>query len=85
MHLIPRRDRLARIPRKASRVEGEEGKQILRLSVNGLLVMGYWYVGTREEAEDLADYGVERVLQESAYRNEVSPLRLEGPVRLAIR
>lgn len=73
MHLIPRRDRLARIPRRASRVDGEEGEQILRLSVNGLLVMGYWYVGTEEEALDLEEYGVERVMPEAAYRNEVSP------------
>jgi hypothetical protein len=66
MHLIPRTERLVRIPRRASG-EGE-----MRLSVNGLLFLGYWYVGSEEEAQDLMAYGVGKALRESGYTNEAS-------------
>lgn len=49
---------------------GGEGKsERLRLSVNGLLVLGYWYVGTEEEARDLENFGVEEVMRVCGYAN----------------
>ncbi|KAM0787166.1 hypothetical protein ACM66B_006416 [Microbotryomycetes sp. NB124-2] len=70
--LVPRTDRVSRIPRRASKGQGE-GDEI-RLSVNGLLVMGYWYLGTQEEMQDLIDYTPSRVLIDAGYRNKASLL-----------
>ncbi|KAK4705778.1 sulfate adenylyltransferase (ADP) / ATP adenylyltransferase, partial [Phenoliferia sp. Uapishka_3] len=65
MHLIPRTNRLAVIPRIASKTStsGEDWS----ISVNGLAYLTYWYVGTREEGTDLESYGLARVLVESGY------------------
>ncbi|KAK4047801.1 hypothetical protein OIV83_005143 [Microbotryomycetes sp. JL201] len=65
--LMPRTDRVSRVPRRASigQAEGDE----IRLSVNGLLVMGYFYVGLESEVQDLIDYTLSRVLVDAGYRN----------------
>ncbi|GAA5898670.1 uncharacterized protein JCM6883_003384 [Sporobolomyces salmoneus] len=79
--LVPRRSRLISIPRSLSLNQGhlslgggweevEGAEKDLRLSVNGLSVLGYWYVGSKEEEGDLRGYGVERVLRECGYLNE---------------
>ncbi|GAA6030741.1 hypothetical protein JCM8097_006298 [Rhodosporidiobolus ruineniae] len=83
MHLVPRTDRLVRVPRVESRGQGEdvlvddgseEGKrrrvEEFRLSVNGLLYLGYFFVGTPEEASDLRRHGLAKTLREAGYANE---------------
>ncbi|GAA5886914.1 hypothetical protein JCM6882_009382 [Rhodosporidiobolus microsporus] len=72
MHLIPRTDRLVRVPRIASVGQGPaggEGEREMRLSVNGLLFLGYWFVGSEEEESDLRKHGLERTLREAGYAN----------------
>ncbi|GAA5861645.1 hypothetical protein JCM1840_005218 [Sporobolomyces johnsonii] len=79
MHLVPRTDRLVRIRRERSQGQGASGggwegqpgeEREMRLSVNGLLYLGWWYVGTEEEAADLRAHGVARTLVEAGYENE---------------
>jgi hypothetical protein len=81
LFLVPRRDRLVAIPRVASIDQGklslgggwedvQGADKEMRLSVNGLSVLGYWYVGSKEEEEDLRRHGVERTLKECCYVNE---------------
>lgn len=81
LFLTPRRSRLTTIPRSHSLDQGklslgggwedvEGAEKDLRLSVNGLSMLGYWYVGSKEEERDLEEFGLERVLKECAYVNE---------------
>ncbi|GAA6017933.1 hypothetical protein JCM11491_001225 [Sporobolomyces phaffii] len=81
LFLTPRRSRLVAIPRVASIDQGRRSlgggwedvagaEREMRLSVNGLSVIGYWYVGSREEEADLRAHGVERTLRECGYVND---------------
>jgi hypothetical protein len=81
MFLTPRRSRLIAIKRKHSIDQGkrslgggwedvEGAEKEMRLSVNGLSVIGYWYSGSKEEEQDLREYGLERTLIECGYENE---------------
>lgn len=81
MHLVPRRDRMVRVPRKASAsipasstlaAANGGAEDEFRLSVNGLLVLGYWYVSNDKEREDLISLGLEKALIGCGYPNEVS-------------
>ncbi|GAA5838319.1 hypothetical protein JCM3766R1_005518 [Sporobolomyces carnicolor] len=79
--LTPRRHRLVAIARDASIEQGRRSlgggwedvagaEKEMRLSVNGLSVIGYWYVGSREEEDDLRTYGLDKTLKECGYVNE---------------
>ncbi|GAA5946577.1 hypothetical protein JCM3765_000303 [Sporobolomyces pararoseus] len=81
LFLTPRRSRLIAIPRKHSIDQGklslgggweevEGAEKEMRLSVNGLSVIGYWYVGSKEEEKDLREHGLERTLVECGYEND---------------
>ncbi|GAA5831711.1 hypothetical protein JCM11251_000803 [Rhodosporidiobolus azoricus] len=73
MHLVPRTDRLVRVPRIASKGQGPTGgtgEDEMRLSVNGFLFLGYFFVGSEEEKKDLLQHGLERTLREAGYANE---------------
>ncbi|KAK4047279.1 ATP adenylyltransferase domain-containing protein [Microbotryomycetes sp. JL221] len=81
--LMPRTDRLSRIPRRASRrkqqsesdrkprMNGDTEDEKILLSVNGLLVIGYWYLGSKEEVDDLLGYTPGQVLVDAGYKNKV--------------
>ncbi|GJN94639.1 hypothetical protein Rhopal_007722-T1 [Rhodotorula paludigena] len=69
MHLVPRTDRLVVVPRVESARPGEEGGEF-RLSLNGLLYLGYWYVGSEADWRDTQRLGLGDVLTRAAYRNE---------------
>ena len=81
MFLTPRRSRLVSIKRVHSIDQGKNGlgggwedvegaEKEMRLSVNGLSVVGYWYVGSKEEEKDLREYGLVKTLRECGYPNE---------------
>ncbi|GAA5936131.1 uncharacterized protein JCM15063_002717 [Sporobolomyces koalae] len=81
LFLAPRRSRMVSIERRHSKDQGHlslgggwedvpGAEKNLRLSVNGLSVIGYWYVGSHEEELDLKEYGLENVLRECCYVNE---------------
>lgn len=63
--MIPRTNRLVEVPRNKSKGEGDS----FRLSVNGFLVMGYWYAGNEDEGEDLKSLGLGNVLRDCGYSN----------------
>ncbi|GAA6061546.1 hypothetical protein JCM10212_002753 [Sporobolomyces blumeae] len=78
LFVVPRRHRMTTVPRSASIEQGhlslgggwedvEGAEREMRLSVNGLTMLGYWYVGSREEMDDLERYGLERALRECGY------------------
>ncbi|GAA5979088.1 hypothetical protein JCM11641_004969 [Rhodosporidiobolus odoratus] len=83
MHLIPRTDRLVKVPRVASssssstlpsaeKKEEEQGedRETFTLSLNGLLYLSYFFVGSEAEKEDLKRHGLGRTLREGGYKNE---------------
>lgn len=81
MFLTPRRSRLVTIKRVQSIDQGKNGlgggwedvegsEKEMRLSVNGLSVIGYWYVGSKEEEGDLREYGLVKTLRECGYPND---------------
>lgn len=71
MHLVPRRERLVEVTRNHSKrttASSSPPCPTFRLSVNGLLILGYWFVGSDEERQDLIEHGLERTLVECGYR-----------------
>ncbi|GAA5979085.1 hypothetical protein JCM11641_004968 [Rhodosporidiobolus odoratus] len=78
MHLVPRTDRLVKIPRFASareihetdKEEEKEEKRNLAFSLNGFDYLGWNFVGSEEERQDLMKHGVARTLCKAGYRNE---------------
>lgn len=84
MHLVPRTDRLVSIPRtpqahpsptpgdldRASWTNGAPDPAPLRISLNGLVYLGYWHVASREDWELVRSAGVGEVLTRAAYVNE---------------
>ncbi|BGP44134.1 hypothetical protein JCM10449v2_008198 [Rhodotorula kratochvilovae] len=68
MHLVPRTDRLVRVPRVESRAEGE-GEEF-GISLNGLIYLGYWYAATEAEWRDMRTLGLAETLRRAAYANE---------------
>ncbi|BGP28217.1 bis(5'-nucleosyl)-tetraphosphatase [Rhodotorula toruloides] len=65
IHLVPRTDRLVRVPRTGKGREGE-----FTISLNGLLYLGLWYAGSREDWEDVKRLGLSNILTDAAYANE---------------
>ncbi|GAA5993440.1 hypothetical protein JCM10908_002191 [Rhodotorula pacifica] len=68
LHLVPRTDRLVAIERKGDDHELED--DLLRISLNGLVYLGYWHVPSREDWELVKGTGLAEVLQRAAYVNE---------------
>lgn len=66
MHLVPRTDRLVALER-----EDGGDSSLLRISLNGLVYLGYWHVPSEEDWNLLVrKAGLGRVLQRAAYINE---------------
>ncbi|GAA5820131.1 hypothetical protein JCM3770_005384 [Rhodotorula araucariae] len=71
MHLVPRTNRLARVPRVGSAAPGQDaGADAFGISLNGLLYLGYWYAATEAEWRDMRRLGLASVLRGAAYANE---------------
>ncbi|GAA6009450.1 hypothetical protein JCM10207_003785 [Rhodosporidiobolus poonsookiae] len=68
MHLVPRTSRAVAVSRVASKGQGSEDP--FRLSLNGLLYLGYAFVASEEEARDLRGHGLARAFREAGYANE---------------
>ncbi|GAA5957380.1 hypothetical protein JCM8115_006973 [Rhodotorula mucilaginosa] len=70
MHLVPRTDRLVALERD-DHPRGDGGDDLLRISLNGLVYLGYWHVPSEEDWDLLVrKAGLGRVLQRAAYINE---------------
>ncbi|GAA5876389.1 hypothetical protein JCM3774_005318 [Rhodotorula dairenensis] len=65
IHLVPRTDRLVALERR-----GKDGDDLLRISLNGLVYLGYWHVPSREDWDLVRETGLAHVLQRAAYINE---------------
>lgn len=66
MHLVPRTDRLVALERG----DHHGGDDLLRISLNGLVYLGYWHVPSNEDWDLVRKAGLGRVLQRAAYINE---------------
>lgn len=65
LHLVPRTDRLVALERRQP-----GGDDLLRISLNGLVYLGYWHVPTHEDWNLVREAGLAQVLQRAAYINE---------------
>lgn len=85
MHLVPRTDRLVALERPSEPIaapddddnedstgagEARAGDDMLRMSLNGLVYLGYWHVASDEDRELVRKVGFGEVLTRAAYVNE---------------
>lgn len=80
MHLVPRRERLVRVPRgreagardsdEGGKEEEEEDEREFGISLNGLVYLGYWYAATERDWDALRTVGLAKTLTGAGYANE---------------